>query len=302
MAESPPAARAHHGVQLVDEGDDLAVARPDLGKDGLQPLLELTAVLRTRDHRTEIQRDEPLVLQGLGDISLDDALREPFDDGGLADAGLTDQHRVVLGAAGQHLDDPADLLVPADDRIELALAGGGGEVRTELLQCLVLPLGVGSCHPAPSPYRLERVQQLLRRGSLLGQHLSGLPALGGDTDEQVLGGQVLVPELLGPLGGIRDDRQQLPVGLGRGDGRAGHAGLGREHPLGPGAHGHLVRLDGGQQIDDVLVVLAREQREQQMRGVRSGCPADTARLVAALSASRLLLVSSASTAVSPPRW
>ena len=51
-----------------------------------------------------------------------DAAGEPFDDRRLADAGLADEHRVVLGAARQHLDDAADLLVAADHRIELALA------------------------------------------------------------------------------------------------------------------------------------------------------------------------------------
>jgi hypothetical protein len=37
-----------------------------------------------------------------------------LDDGGLAHAGLADQHRVVLSAAGQDLDDALDLL--AHDR------------------------------------------------------------------------------------------------------------------------------------------------------------------------------------------
>ena len=48
-------------------------------------------------------------------VALDDAGGEALDDGGLADARLADEHRVVLGAAGQHLDDPTDLLVAADD-------------------------------------------------------------------------------------------------------------------------------------------------------------------------------------------
>ena len=39
-------AGADHGVQLVDEQDDLALARGDLLKDGLEPLLELAAILR----------------------------------------------------------------------------------------------------------------------------------------------------------------------------------------------------------------------------------------------------------------
>ncbi len=47
---------------------------------------------------------------------------------------LADQHRVVLRAAGQHLHDPADLGVPTDHRVELALASQLGEVDTVLVQ------------------------------------------------------------------------------------------------------------------------------------------------------------------------
>ena len=75
-----------------------------------------------------------------------------------------------------------------------------------------------------------------------------------------------------------------------------HAGQRAEHPLGAGAYGGLVGVDGGQQIDDVLVVLRPASRaSSRWAGVRSGCPSVTARLLAALMASRLLLVSSAST-------
>ena len=48
-------ARADHRVQLVDERDDLAVLVLDLLEDGLQPLLELAAVLGAGDHAAEIE-------------------------------------------------------------------------------------------------------------------------------------------------------------------------------------------------------------------------------------------------------
>ena len=102
---------------------DLALGVGDLLEDRLQPLLELAAVLGAGDHRAEVEADEPLVLEALGHVALDDAAGEALDDGGLADAGLADEHRVVLGAARQHLDDPADLLVAPDDRVELARRG-----------------------------------------------------------------------------------------------------------------------------------------------------------------------------------
>ena len=123
-----------HGVQLVDEGDDLALGVADLGQHGLEPLLELAAVLRAGDHRRQIQRDQPAVLERVGHVAGDQPLGEALDDGGLADAGLADQHRVVLGPAGQHLHHPADLGVAADDRVELALAGLRGQVDAVLVE------------------------------------------------------------------------------------------------------------------------------------------------------------------------
>ena len=116
-------AGADNGVQLVDEGDDLALGVGDLLEHGLEPLLELAPVLGPGHHGAEVERDHPLALQSLGHVAFDDPVGQPLDDGRLAHAGLADQHRVVLGAARQDLNDPADLLVAPDDRVELARRG-----------------------------------------------------------------------------------------------------------------------------------------------------------------------------------
>ena len=58
----------------------------------------------------QVELEEPLVHEDVGDVVADDLLGEPLDDGRLADAGLADQDRVVLGPAGEDLDDPLDLL------------------------------------------------------------------------------------------------------------------------------------------------------------------------------------------------
>ena len=68
----------------------------------------------------DVEGDQPLVLQPLGDVAGHDALGQALHDGGLAHAGLADEHGVVLGAARQHLDHAPDLLVAADHRVELA--------------------------------------------------------------------------------------------------------------------------------------------------------------------------------------
>ena len=100
----------------------MPLAPRDFVEHGLQPLLELAAEFRARDQRAHVERHQPLVAQALGHVAIDDAQRETFGDGGLADAGFADEHGIVLGAPRQHLDGAADFLVAADDRIELAVA------------------------------------------------------------------------------------------------------------------------------------------------------------------------------------
>ena len=115
----------------------------DLGEHGLQPLLELAAIFGAGDQRAEIERQHLLVLEALRHVAIDDAVRQALDDGGLADARLADQHGIVLGAAGEHLDGAPDLLVAADHRIELPLGGGLGEIAGVALQRIIGLLGAG---------------------------------------------------------------------------------------------------------------------------------------------------------------
>ena len=65
-----------------------------------------------------------------------------FCDGSLAHARFADEHRVVLGAARQDLDAAPDLVVAADDRIELALARSRRQVARVPVEGLVLALRV----------------------------------------------------------------------------------------------------------------------------------------------------------------
>ena len=51
------------------------------------------------------------VAQQLGHVAVDDHLGQALDDGRLADAGLAEQDRVVLGAAAEDLDDALDLVL-----------------------------------------------------------------------------------------------------------------------------------------------------------------------------------------------
>jgi hypothetical protein len=125
--------RTDEGVDLVDEQDDVA-AGLDLLEHLLEALLEVAAVAGAGDECAEVEGVELLVEQRLGHVVRHDLLGEALDDRGLADAGLADEHRVVLGAAAEDLHHPLGLALATDDRVELLLASELGEVAAELVE------------------------------------------------------------------------------------------------------------------------------------------------------------------------
>ena len=195
---------ADEGVDLVDEGDDVT-AGADLLCDLLQALFEVTAVAASGDEGSEVESVELLVFQRLRHITANDRLGEAFDHGSLTDTGLTDQHRVVLGATGQDLHDPLHLLLAPDDRVEFAVARGLGEVAPELVKDLASALGGLGGLAADGDLFLalvagEQLDDLLAHavevGAELHEHLrSDSFALANEPEQDVLGADVVVAEL-----------------------------------------------------------------------------------------------------------
>jgi hypothetical protein len=106
--------------------------------------------------------DHPPVAKAFGDVAARDSLGEPLDDRGLSDAGLADQHRIVLGAARQDLDRPPDLVVAPDHRVELAAGRELGQVAAELLERLVSGFRVGAGHALVAAHCLQAPRRLGR--------------------------------------------------------------------------------------------------------------------------------------------
>src|SRR5437763_1891636 len=79
----------------------------------------------------------------------------------------------------------------ADDRVELALRGGGGEVAAELLERLVLVLGVLVGDAVRAAHRLHGLEQLLTRGAGVDLRVAR------EREEQVLGRDVFVGQAAG---------------------------------------------------------------------------------------------------------
>ncbi len=207
-------ARAHHGVELVDEQDDVAVRLLDLLENGLQAVLEFSPVLRPGDEGAEIEGHDALLLEGLRHVPRDDSLGESFHDGGLAHSRLSDEDRVVLRPAREDLDHAAHFVVAADDRIELPLARQVGQVAGVALEGLVAVLGVRVGHalvPADLP---EHLQHGVAGDSVALQGVGRRRLAVEQRQEQVLSGDVLVLERLGFAKGLLQEAIELRRDMG----------------------------------------------------------------------------------------
>ena len=190
-------------MHLVDEQDDAAVGRRHLLQHGLEPLFELAAVFRAGDQRTHVEREQLLVFQAFGYIAIDDALRQPFDNRGLADAGLADQHRIVLGAPRQHLNRSPDFLVAADHRIDLAVARGLRQIAGVFLERVIGIFSAAGIGGAALAQRIDRRVEVLRRDAGMAENLAGIAVLfQRQRQQQALDRDIAVAGLFGDLLGL----------------------------------------------------------------------------------------------------
>ena len=153
----------HDVVELVDEENDPTFGFLNRFQDGLQPLLELTTILGASDERSHIERHDTLVFEALGDVAANDTLGEPLRDRRLSDSRLADENGVVLRSAGENLDHTTDLVVSADDRIELALSGELREISAVLGKRLVGRLGVRRRNPLGAADVFQHAEHCLTR-------------------------------------------------------------------------------------------------------------------------------------------
>src|SRR5450432_3533524 len=180
-------------VQFVNEQNDLSGGILDLFQDGLKPVFELAPIFCAGQHGSEIEGDDTLVLESLGHVAGNDALGEAFDNGGLADSRLADQHRIIFRAARQNLHYTPDFLVGSNDRVELAAACLLRQVSGVLVQRLKFCLGVlvghflRSSHDGQS-FKNRIVGCAMGREDLLG----GVFLQVRHGQQQVLGGNVFV--------------------------------------------------------------------------------------------------------------
>ena len=121
-------------MQLIDEQNDVAVLLHFVD-GGLDTLFKIATVLRTRDHTGKIKSHQTLAFQQLRHLAFMNLQRQAFRNGGLADARFTDEHRIILRTTRQDLNDTFNLVMTADDRVNLAFGCELCQVAAKLFKC-----------------------------------------------------------------------------------------------------------------------------------------------------------------------
>ena len=198
-------ARAHNGMQLVDEQDDAAVAGLDVVQNGFQALLKLAAEFRAGNQRAHIQREDGAVFQAVRHVAANNALRKPLGDGRFADARFADQHRVVFRFAGKNTDGVSDFGIAADHRIELVLTSKLNQILTVFFQRVIRRFRIFAGHARAAANGLQRLQKFrlgdIQRGK---QRANRAVRFFKQTEEKVLDGNILVAHLLHLVFGLRE--------------------------------------------------------------------------------------------------
>ncbi|MCY1223363.1 hypothetical protein D9M72_354860 [compost metagenome] len=121
-------------VYFVDKQDHRLGGPVRLLQHGLQACLEFPLHAGAGEQCPDIEAKQPDILQARRHLPRRNGAGESFDHGRLAYARIAGQQRVVLTAAQQDVRHGADLLLAADHGVELAGAGGLGQVKAVLAQ------------------------------------------------------------------------------------------------------------------------------------------------------------------------
>jgi hypothetical protein len=87
----------------------------------LDALFEIAAVTCAGQQADPYRAKDHRIFQNIRHFAVDDFFGEAFRNRGFTNAGIADIKRVVLAAAAENLNRSVDLLVAADQRIDLAL-------------------------------------------------------------------------------------------------------------------------------------------------------------------------------------
>ena len=187
-------AGSDHRVQLIDKKDDVSARFLHFLENRLQTLFEFAPILGSRDQSAHVEGHDAALLDTFGHIPAHDALSQSFHDGGLPHARIADQDRVVLGAPGENLNHPADLFVPANHRVQLALFRLLSQIPAVAFQGFVNRFRALASHSMAAPHFLQRLQKSLASHSEFLEKEPGDSTVLSSGQQDVFHRHVIIPQ------------------------------------------------------------------------------------------------------------
>ena len=157
------ASRAHKGVYLVYEQDNLTLALHHFVDHALQSLFKLPLIFCACHQRSHVKAEYLLCFQVLRHIASHDSVCQAFGYGGFSYAWLTDQDWIVFRPAAQYLQHASDFVIPAYHGVQFSCFRLGVQVHGIFFQTPVRVLRALAIHfSAFSQFRYGGNQRFLR--------------------------------------------------------------------------------------------------------------------------------------------
>ncbi len=203
-------------MHFINEQNDLTFGGLNFLEYGFQAFFKLTTVFGTGNQCAHVEREQFFVFQGFWHIAINNALGQPFHNGGLAHPRFTNQDRVVFATACQHLNGPADFLIPANNGVQFALLGNFGHIPCIFFKCVKISFSIFAGHSASLADCGNGFFQCLRGGPIVFECLTSRAVGRGQSNQKAVLRHKAIPGFLGNLfGGI-----QCPYQIGGGCGLA----------------------------------------------------------------------------------
>ena len=133
VARAGSATGADERVGFVDEKDDGSGRALHFLNNRFEAVFEFTLHAGPGLQQAQIERTQADLLKRVGYIARGDAQGESFHHCCFAHTGFAGEDWVILPATGEDVDHLTDFKIAANDRVDLAFAGAGGQVLGVLI-------------------------------------------------------------------------------------------------------------------------------------------------------------------------
>ena len=196
-------------MYLINKQQNLSIRFYHLVENGFQSFLKLTPILGTSHQSTHIQGEQGLVLQRLRYIASHNSPSQSLYNSGFTNTWLTNQHRVVLGTAGQNLNGSSNFIITANNWIQLALTSHLSQITAVFFKSFVAILWVGRVYILLSVFLNGVGNTIFGQAESTTDISSLVTAILHNSQQQMLGADIIILHAVSKLLGFGNNPAQL---------------------------------------------------------------------------------------------